>query len=563
MRRIFQRRMLSRRYTLVLAASLLLITAVVAQDSDGQYSQSPGNQQPAYGQQEYPQANPDGPGNGYGAQAGPQEAYPQDQNSPQYQQEPEYQPQPQYPQAAPYSNGQENGGPGEESPAQPYSNIQPLSEQRLEQLVAPIALYPDTLVAQVLTASTYPQQVAAAYQWRTAQGYAPAEEIVAGANAQSWDPSVKALTAFPEVLTEMNRNLDWVRDLGNAYYNQPQDILHAVQVMRARAQAAGTLRNTPQESVDYEDGNIELAPANPQVVYVPQYNPWAVYGAPIAPYPGFSAFAAFGAFVGSAAIRFGWGIATTAFLHSPFGLLAWGLDWFGHAVLFHGSTYWSHSVTVRDWGFPHGGPRAFGRAGNFAAWNRSYGRDVYGRWRGEYSHPNQSYRAETANRNYRNEMASRYRSQMTNRNGYATSRPAQTYRGFQESRNNYARVSGTGAAPGFRSFGSSARPNSYAGSSYRGGQNQSSYSNYSNLNRDSNPRRGSYSNFNRGGFGNRSSRSFKSDNFGRSSGRQEHFSSHFGGEKAPKMPKMKSYSAKSSGGHSHSGGGHGGGKHHG
>src|ERR1035438_9117967 len=120
------------------------------------------------------------------------------------------------------------------NPQQNYGQPQPLNTQDLEQLVAPIALYPDTLVAQVLTASTYPQQVADADRWRRAQGYASSEQIAAGANAQPWDPSVKALTAFPQVLAQMNYNLQWTTELGNAYYNQPQDVLDAVQVMRQR-----------------------------------------------------------------------------------------------------------------------------------------------------------------------------------------------------------------------------------------------------------------------------------------------------------------------------------------
>ena len=156
-----------------------------------------------------------------------------------------------------------------------YGQAQPLNAEQLEQLVAPIALYPDTLVAQVLTASTYPAQVVDADRWRQAQGYASPDQIAAGADAQTWDPSVKALTAFPQVLAQMDRNLQWTTDLGNAYYNQPQDVLEAVQVMRQRAQAAGNLQSTPQEAVSYDQGNIELAPVNPQVVYVPAYNPWS------------------------------------------------------------------------------------------------------------------------------------------------------------------------------------------------------------------------------------------------------------------------------------------------
>ena len=260
---------------------------------------------------------------------------------------------------------------------QPQPQMQPLNAQQLEQLVAPIALYPDPLVAQVLTASTYPAQVADADRWRQAQGYAPAEQIAGGADAQNWDPSVKALTAFPQVLAEMDRNMRWTTDLGNAYYNQPQDILQAVQVMRQRAQAAGNLQNTPQETVSYDQGNIEVAPANPQVVYVPAYNPWAVYGQPVSPYPGFSLLGAIGSFVGGALsaglgvglgaspVSFGLGILMTAFNRTPFGFIGWGLSWLAQAVLFHQSSYFTHSTTVADWGFAHGGRRYFPKAGRW------------------------------------------------------------------------------------------------------------------------------------------------------------------------------------------------------
>ncbi len=235
---------------------------------------------------------------------------------------------------------------------------QPLNAEQLDQLVAPIALYPDNLVAQVLTASTYPAQVADADQWRQLQGYAPLDRIAAGANVQTWDPSVKALTAFPQVLAQMHRNLAWTSDLGNAYYNQPPDVLEAVQVMRQRAQAAGNLQSTPQVAVSYVQGNIELAPVNPQVVYVPAYNPWAVYGQPVSPYPGFSLLGVLGSFLGSAPLRYGLGIAMTAFRSTPWGWLAWGLSWLTQSVLFNHSNYYSNSNTVADWGFPYGGSLA-------------------------------------------------------------------------------------------------------------------------------------------------------------------------------------------------------------
>ena len=127
---------------------------------------------------------------------------------------------------------------------------QPLSADQLDQLVAPIALYPDALVAQVLAAATYPTQVVEADRWRQSQGNASAEQIAAGADAQNWDASVKALTAFPTVLAQMDKNIQWTTDLGNAYYNQPQDVMDSVQAMRQKAQSAGQLRSTQQQSSD-------------------------------------------------------------------------------------------------------------------------------------------------------------------------------------------------------------------------------------------------------------------------------------------------------------------------
>ena len=193
-----------------------------------------------------------------------QPAYPQSQP---YGQQPGYAPPEQYDQQQPGSQ-QPYPDPGQQYPQQDYGQLpaQALNTEQLEQLVAPIALYPDTLVAQILAAATYPAQVVDADHWRQAQGYASPDQIVAGANMQSWDPSLKALTAFPQLLAEMDQNLRWTIALGNAYYNQPQDVLDVVQVMRQRAQAAGNLASTPQESVSYAQGYIQVAPVNPQVV---------------------------------------------------------------------------------------------------------------------------------------------------------------------------------------------------------------------------------------------------------------------------------------------------------
>ncbi len=298
---------------------------------------------------------------------------------PQYQQQPAYgqqgYPQQGYPQQQQAYNDSTQGF------AQPFQPAQALSPDRLEQMVAPIALYPDNLVSMVLAASTYPAQVAAADQWLHMQSGAPPDQIAAGANAQTtWDPSIKALTAFPQVLDQMAQNLQWTTDLGNAYYNQPQDVMQTVQVMRDRAQQAGNLESTPQQDVIEDQGNIEIAPPTPQVVYVPQYNPWEAYGQPVDPYPGYDVLGAIGSFVGNALLSWGPGIAMDAFSVTPFGWLGWGLDWLSHAIFFGGDVWCTHSGEVRDWGFAHGGGRYWGAHGELAGFRDHGGWGGRGGW---------------------------------------------------------------------------------------------------------------------------------------------------------------------------------------
>jgi hypothetical protein len=110
--------------------------------------------------------------------------------------------------------------------------VQPLTPDQLDQLVAPIALYPDALIAQTLAASTYPTQSVDADRWLQTQAGPSPQQIASKVNRQSWDPSVKAITAFPTVHAQMDKNLDWTTTLGNAYYNQPQDVMNAIQMMR-------------------------------------------------------------------------------------------------------------------------------------------------------------------------------------------------------------------------------------------------------------------------------------------------------------------------------------------
>src|SRR5207249_5512888 len=142
------------------------------------------------------------------------------------------------------------------------------SLEQLQQLVAPIALYPDSLIAQILPAATYPQEVVEAEKWVEQHKDLTSDRLAQEVDKQAWDPSVKALTQFPTVLANMNQNLAWTSELGDAYVNQQQEVTQAIQAMRERAKHAGNLRSTPQEKVDTKAQTIVIQPAATDVVYV-------------------------------------------------------------------------------------------------------------------------------------------------------------------------------------------------------------------------------------------------------------------------------------------------------
>ena len=165
----------------------------------------------------------------------------------------------------------------------------PQSASELQALVAPIALYPDSLVAQILTASTFPDQVAIANYWLEQNASLKGNALMQAVDKQSWDPSVKALTEFSSVLDNMAKNLTWTSSLGEAYHNQQAEIMTAIQTLRAQAKAKGNLKSSPQVTVVQQSPDvIVIQPTNPQVVYVPQYNPTVIYGTPYVT-PGYSA----------------------------------------------------------------------------------------------------------------------------------------------------------------------------------------------------------------------------------------------------------------------------------
>lgn len=221
--------------------------------------------------------------------------------------------------------------------------------QQLDDLVAPIALYPDPLVAEVLAAATYPMEIAEAEQWlRDHPSWKPSK-LMKEAKKQNWDPSVQGLVAFPNVLAQLTQNMSWTTQLGNAFLAQQADVMQAVQRMRAQAQAKGKLKSTPQETVSTQNQNgqnaIQIEPANPDMWYVPNYDPVYVWGPPVwgyyppLIYPGFG----WGWFPGiDIGLYFGgwggWG----------WGGWGWWPNWYGGGIFIDHSFF--HRYGFRDFG---------------------------------------------------------------------------------------------------------------------------------------------------------------------------------------------------------------------
>ena len=236
---------------------------------------------------------------------------------------------------------------------QPPPPPQMLSPDQLDTLVAPIALYPDPLLSQVLAASTYPLEVVEADQWFQQNKHLKGQALLDAAREQNWDPSVQALVALPDVLKRLNQDVRWTTDLGNAFLAQQADVMAAVQRMRAKAEANGKLKSNKQIEVTEKSDNgqnaIVIEPADPQVIYVPVYNPEWVWGPPVwgvyPPlfYPG---------------IGFGFGFGPGIYIGGFFGGCCgwgafgwgWGFNWFGGGILVN--NYFLHRYGFADF---HGG----------------------------------------------------------------------------------------------------------------------------------------------------------------------------------------------------------------
>src|ERR1700738_5116663 len=244
---------------------------------------------------------------------------------------------------------QDTEAPTQATPAPQHT---PQTPEQLQQLVAPIALYPDSLVAQILAASTFPEQVVEADRFVQTHPDLKGDALAQAVDQQPWDPSVKALTAFPSVLGNMDKNLSWTSSLGDAYYNQEQDVMDAVQAMRQKAEQAGNLKTTPQQTVTTQGSTVVIEPASPEVVYVPAYDPWLVYGAPIIAYPGW--YPVPGIFWGGVGLSFGVGFGIGYFGGFGWGWGHWGYDWHDRRAFFDHHAFESHSRDFGREGFHHG-----------------------------------------------------------------------------------------------------------------------------------------------------------------------------------------------------------------
>ncbi|HEY2104518.1 MAG TPA: DUF3300 domain-containing protein [Candidatus Binataceae bacterium] len=237
------------------------------------------------------------------------------------------------------------------------------SAEQLQQLVAPIALYPDMLIAQILAASTYPTQVVEAGRFMKQNPNLSGDALAAQINPQGWDPSVKSLCQFPSVLKTMSDSLAWTSALGEAYYNQPNDVMAAIQVMRKRAMDAGTLKSTPQQKVELQTASappsetapspgvaqppaqqqvVVIQPAQPNTVYVPTYNPTTAYGAPVAQPPGYSGTEVLAAGV----LGFGTGVLLGSLINN--GNNNWGCNWYGGYGGYGGNVVYNRNVWVSN-----------------------------------------------------------------------------------------------------------------------------------------------------------------------------------------------------------------------
>jgi Protein of unknown function (DUF3300) len=363
------------------------------------------------------------------------------------------------------------------APAAPASAGQ--SIEQLEQLVAPIALYPDALVAQILAGSTYPTQIVEADRWIQQNSTLKGDDLAKAVDQQSWDASVKALTQFPSVLDNMSKNLSWTSALGDAYFNQQQDVMNAVQELRRKAKDAGNLKSTKEQTVTTQgtgsQTTVIIQPANPQVVYVPTYSPAVVYGSPVPAYPGYSGWDV----AAASMISFGVGMMVGAAISGGgccgWGWNSWGTNWHGGTVVYNRNVYVSHSNVFVNRNSYYRNPNNYPRPTPYGA-NGNVNRSGNTVNRGGNMNGNTVNRGgNTVNINNGNKATQLPANRGNGQNGQAQTRP--NIQNNQAAQNNAARGYGqnrdtgtkSGAFSGYGSGGSTAAAQSRGRSSYTGG----------------------------------------------------------------------------------------------
>ena len=216
--------------------------------------------------------------------------------------------------------------------ATPEASSPKIPNDQLDSLVAPIALYPDPLLAQMLVASTYPLEVIQLQQWLDRNPGLKDQALVDAVEMQNWDPSIQALAPLPDVVKILSENIKWTTELGDAFLAQQSDTMDAVQRMRAKAQKAGQLKSTQQQKVETKAVEnktvVVIEPSSPEVIYVPSYDPVVVYGAPAYPYP--PMYYPPGYYAAGMALSFGVGLAVGAAWSGGYG---WGCGWGGNNTI--------------------------------------------------------------------------------------------------------------------------------------------------------------------------------------------------------------------------------------
>jgi len=334
--------------------------------------------------------------------------------------------------------------------------------EELDQLLAPIALYPDSLVTQILMASTYPLDIVNAARFAKQNPNLKGDALTKALEAQSWDPSVKSLVNFPQVLTMMNEKLDWTQKLGDAFLAQEGAVMDTVQSLRAKAQAAGNLKTTPEQKVIVEEKIIRIEPASPQVIYVPAYNPTVVYG--VWPYPAYPPYYYYPPGYVAARTAFWYGSAIA--LGAAWGY-AWGSpNWHNHSVKYNynqninintninrnryattlpanGQGNWQHNPANRK-GVPYSNQSVQQRYNQASPSQQVQARQAYRGYTGSALTPNEQQQAQQ-----RGQQAQQNRQQQTTQQGQqarqqpATQQSQQAQSGQRAQQGQQARTSAT------------------------------------------------------------------------------------------------------------------------